>query len=188
MDPHTEEFCRLVRERSAEHERAMPFLFMSPSVAVSVLRQELDSVVRVLYLLSTRDRPQRLALVRATLDGNRWEDTSGGRRRKITDRDMVDRAQLFTGWTASLYRFACAFIHLSKFHDHKARDPFRALPPVEQDQILAHLRYNQGGRPEGDAPTFRDIAPLFPLVLMKLSSNLERYIVQLEGDGDLESG
>ncbi len=50
----TEQFCRLVRERSIEHKKAIHFLFGNRLAGqmLSILRQELDSLVRVIFLLT----------------------------------------------------------------------------------------------------------------------------------------
>ncbi|MFM5364002.1 hypothetical protein ACET98_23350, partial [Aeromonas veronii] len=47
-------FIRQIRHRSNEHIRAMEVLSAAniPSQMIAVLRQELDSMVRVIYLLS----------------------------------------------------------------------------------------------------------------------------------------
>lgn len=182
-------FCRMVRERSVEHRGAMAVLGQQRfvSVALGLLRQELDSMVRVIYLLTTRSRPQRLALVRASLAGARWfrRDPGTGKKKLVTDREMVARANQLRGWSNSVYRFGCSFIHLSNFHDYRARDPFLALPVVEQRAVLEHLRYYHGG-PATDSPGFSDLLPYIPRVFDKVHSNLGHYVVQLEGDGDLE--
>ena len=190
MDKALAEFCRMLRARSAEHRHSM--LLVAPhghaSVMVGLLRQELDSMIRVIYLLTTKSRVQRLRFIKASLAGEKWtiRDTQTGKTRKVTDRDMVNRSSTLRHWTESVYRFGCAFIHLSNCHDYRARDPFCSLPPSEQNDIVQHLRYYHGG-PISNTPTFADLVPLFPRVLDKVSTNLDHYIVQLESDDDLES-
>lgn len=99
---------------------------MSP--AFSLLRQELDSMIRVIYLLAVKDPHERSRLIKATLRGERWKvQTARGKFRDVTDREMVDLAQGLQGWTQSVYRFGCAFVHLSDFHNHLVQNPFRKL-------------------------------------------------------------
>ena len=54
-------FCRQVRARSAEHRLAVARLGSARThgTIVGILRQELDSMVRVVYLLSVTDRGRR---------------------------------------------------------------------------------------------------------------------------------
>ena len=62
-------------ERSAENRRAMaslavPYDALSP--AFSILRQELDSMIRIIYLLHISEPNKRDHLIRSTLEGKKW--------------------------------------------------------------------------------------------------------------------
>src|SRR5262249_40018997 len=116
-----ETFCRQVRARSAEHREAIHLLHGRRllSQVVAILRQELHSMVRVIFLLSIGDRPYRQQLIDGSVNGEKW--TVKGKKACITDREMVELAQTLQGWTQSVYKFGCAFIHLSSFHDYQHR-------------------------------------------------------------------
>ena len=179
----TREFCELVRNRSRENREAMhcfspPHRVLSPAIAI--LRQELDSMVRVIYLLKLKDLGERDRLIDSTLQGTKWNvATAKGRFRDVTDREMVDLAQRLQGWTQSVYRFGCAFVHLSDFHNHLARDPFARLSKAERDHVLSHMRYYHGG-PSRDDPDMRELSTYIPRVFDKIADNLECYLEQLE--------
>ena len=179
-----EVFCRQVRERSQENRQAMSLLHGAALLgqAVGVLRQELDSMVRVIYLLSVTDRVRRAQLITAAASGKSWKGAKSGR---VTDREMVELAQELHGWTGSVYRFGCAFIHLSSYHDYKSRDPIEGLDAQERSDLLQHMRHYHGGPPSDDF-TFRDLAPFLPAVFEKIASNLECYVEQLQRDGQLD--
>jgi len=134
-------------------------------------------MVRVIFLLAQNDHGYRNRLISAAVNGQRW--TQPATHRPVTDREMVDLADRLNGWTRSVYKYGCAFIHLSNLHDHQARDPFGALPEEERETILAHMRYYHGG-PCGPDPTFRDLIPLLLKVFEKIASNLECYLKDLE--------
>lgn len=178
-------FCRQVRSRSAEHASAVRLLFHANHLGqvVSILRQELDSMIRTIYLLSIHDRIERQRLIDASVNGGPW--AVNGKKARITDKDMADRAGQFQGWTASVYKFGCAFIHLSAFHDYSDRDPFRSLPDSEKQEILQHMRSYHGGPVEND-PSFSDIARYFPDIFDKVSSNLACYLKSLENNEDIQ--
>jgi hypothetical protein len=151
-----------------------------PSIAVGILRQEVDSLVRAIFLLALSDGSLRDNLIAAALSGRQWSmPNAKGKLVKITDRQMVDLADQLNGWTASVYKFGCSFIHLSNFHDHLAIDPFKALPQSERDDIVKHLRAYHGG-PRGADPSFGDIVAMVPEVFNKVAGNLECYLGQLE--------
>jgi hypothetical protein len=176
-------FCRLVRARSAEHRQAMLAVRDLPGQMISILRQELDSLVRVIYLLAQKDHRYRQRLIEDAVSGKKW--TRSGSKKPITDREMVELADTLRGWTKSAYTFGCAFIHLSSFHDYRERDPLAQISETERKAIIEHLRYYHGG-PMRSVPLFSDIVPLLPAVFDKIASNLECYVADLESGEDLE--
>ena len=154
-----------------------------PGQMVSVLRQELDSLVRVVFLLAQADRAYRQRLIAESVSGRRWKAPNS--KKVVTDREMVDLTDTIHGWTKSVYAFGCAFIHLSSFHDHNARDPLDQVSEGERKAILDHLRHYHGG-PSGSSPRFNEVVLYLPMVFTKIADNLECYVKQLEQDGDLE--
>lgn len=143
---------------------------------VSVLRQELDSMVRVIYLLA-QNIERRDQLIEASVNGRIWLQQRS--RAKVTDREMVELAQHLQGWTQSVYKFGCAFIHLSNSHDYNDRDPLANLPLEEREDILEYCRHYHGGPSSTDA-SFASLIPYLPRVLTKISDNLECYLRDLE--------
>lgn len=180
-----ETFCRQVRARSAEHRLAMSALRGLPGQMVATLRQEVDSLVRVVFVLSLsqRDRLYRAQLIDHNVSGTKW--THPHSRKPVTDREMVELTDTLHGWTRSVYSFGCAFIHLSHLHDYQTRDPLDQLSEAERNSILSHLR-NYHGAPHGAERRFPDIIPLLPAVFTKIADNLECYVRQLERDDDLD--
>ncbi len=180
-----EEFCRQIRARSTEYKKAILLLHDNnlPSQVVAILRQELDSMIRVIYLLTITDKEYRAGLVQASVEGNPWKKKNS--QHKITDREMVDIANQLQGWTESVYKFGCGFIHLSNFHDYKERDPLAMISSGEKDAILKHMRYYHGG-PLNPDPKFSDLVDYLPRVFEKISDNLECYLKELEAEKCLD--
>lgn len=93
----------MIRARSEENRRAM-HCFLNPhgvlSPAFSILRQELDSMIRVIYLLQLAHLAERSRLIKSTLQGEKWKvQTPKGKFRDVTDREMIDLSQQLQGWT-----------------------------------------------------------------------------------------
>jgi hypothetical protein len=176
--PNLATFLRQVRSRSSEHQEAMRLLAEARLAGqmVAVLRQELDSMVRVIYLL-TQSSERRNLLIEESVNGEKW--SREGSLARVTDKEMVDLAQTLQGWTQSVYKFGCAFIHLSNLHDYDNRDPLAQISAQERGDILDHCRNYHGGPDSSDA-TFADLVQYFPRVLTKISSNLDCYLVALE--------
>lgn len=183
MDSETSTFCEMIRNRSAENRRAMSLLSVPHEVlspAFSILRQELDSMVRVIFLLAITNLAERERLIRSTLQGDKWKvATPKGKFRSVTDRDMVELGQKLQHWTQSVYNFGCAFTHLSDYHNHLSKNPFENLSELEKQHVLKHMRYYHDG-PSHDSPDMRELSRYLPNIFDKINSNLECYLKQLE--------
>lgn len=181
MEPTTiHKFCQIVRQRSAGNQKSCSLLCANRlyGQAMSILRQELDSLIRCIYLLSLRDLTARDILADQTLNGERWRYPG---RRIVTDRDMVQLADTLHGWTQSVYEFGCAFVHLSNFHDYKENDPLQSLDEHDVHAIKRHLNYYHGYN-LNQTLTFQSVIPYLPSVFDKVASNLVCYIERLESN------
>ncbi len=174
---NTERFCSIVRQRSKENKQAIELLSRAglTGQVISVLRQELDSMVRVIYLLN-QSLDEREHLVNLTLNGQKWKLRN---RTQVTDKQMVDLADTLNGWTKSVYKFGCAFIHLSSFHGYAYNDPFENLDTDEISDIKSHLNQYHGFPLEEDL-SIQTISFYLPMVFEKIASNLDCYIRNLE--------
>jgi len=177
-------FCRQVRKRSQENREALCLLHRNALLgpAISILRQELDSLVRCIFLLAQNKR-YREQLIHDSAIGNPWRKKNG--KGRVTDKDMVDLTMSHTlhGWTRSVYKFGCGFIHLSALHDYSVRDPFDMLSAEERRDIADHVRSYH--HVEITASTkLREIEFVLPAVFTKISDNLECYVIELEDGSD----
>jgi len=178
-------FCRQVRKRSQENRKALSLLSGSALTGnvLSVLRQELDSMVHCVFLLSVADRRYRGQLLRDSVNGILWRTKDG--KRRVTDRDMVELSSELHGWTKNVYAFGCSFIHLSAFHDYPDRDPFDSLTPKDRRDIGEYLRHYHGVVMDSTT-RLRDVEFVLPSVFEKISANLECYVRDLEAGLDLQ--
>ncbi len=177
---NTLEFCQILRQRSADNLAAGRLIYQSGLYGplTSIIRQELDSLVRAVFLLS-KDLPTRQHFITQTLANEKW--TLPNTRTLVTDRNMVDLTDRLHGWTNSVYKFGCAFIHLSPMANYRNTNPFDRLEPAEIQSIKHHLNgYHDFDL--GDPLTMETVSPFLPKVLEKVSSNLECYIQYLEND------
>lgn len=89
------------------------------------------------------------------------------------------------GWTQSVYKFGCAFIHLSQFHDYLSVDPFSKIEANESDAIKHYL--NQYHRFPLDAGlSIAMLRPYLVNVFDKISGNLAYYLDNLENGENKE--
>lgn len=149
------------------------------SLAVGMLRLELDTLIRVIFLL--RQTPEvRSQIIESSLagDGRFRLMTSKGRLAAVPDAEMVGAVAGLTGldgWPRLVYEFGCSFIHLSSAHDYLARDPYQALPVEEREIIADYLRRYHGGTIDA-CSRFSDVTEYVPAVLEKISRNLATYL------------
>lgn len=74
MNQNLETFCNIIRTRSIENQKSFHVLYSNKlwGNCFSILRQELDSLVRVMYLLDITDLSLRDNYMSQTLDGEKW--------------------------------------------------------------------------------------------------------------------
>jgi len=167
-------FISIIRKRSEENENSLKLLYEKKlfGTAVSILRQELDSMVRVIFI-SNQSVEDRKNLVSLTLSNQKWKIKN----RNITDKEMVELSKSLRGWVSYVYNFGCAFIHLSSCHNYEQDDPFLTLNECDKRNISLYMKqyhFYQGGL------TFEKIANYLPDVFNKIKSNLWLYLKDLE--------
>jgi len=179
---NTKTFVQTIRNRSIENRKSINLLLINNLIgnSFSIIRQELDSMIRVIYLLNLIDLHERDELISQTLNGEKWRlKNENGKTVNITEKDMVELANSLYGWTKSVYKFGCAFIHLSDFHNYLVSDPFLKLNLEERKDIVKHVNnYHMTSlTPEC---SIQDLFPLINSIFDKVSGNLECYLESLE--------
>lgn len=176
-----DKFCRILKNRSNENELSFNLLFDNRMYGncISILRQELDSLIRVIYLLNISNAETRESLIEKTLKGEKWFlINENGKRKNITDRDMIEITNGLHGWTQNVYKFGCSFIHLSNFHDYQTEDPFNSISDQDKDEIIKHMNDYHFVRLNRNS-SLNDIIPYLPHVFKKIKSNFECEIESL---------
>lgn len=169
-------FCNIVKNRSEENNKAIKLLVSNElySTAISILRFELDSMIRVLYLLSCSPFVREHHLKQFFQD-QRWEQNG----KYITDSLMVKKAVNLHGWASKVYGFACAFIHLSYYHDYYNDDPFSRMDNNNLDIIKNYMiEFHEFNKDK--TITFNSLKPYMLDIFHKINGNLECYIEDLE--------
>ena len=177
MADSLEKFIRLTRDRSRDNTRAIQSLHAQElyGQAISILRQELDSLIRICYLLTISNFNERLRLINDTLNGTKWKING----QNITDRKMVTVATQYNHWAPEVYDFGNSFTHLTNYHDFKNSDPLAQLTNDQKNTIRHYLNtYHSFGSIK--EVTFQNVIPFVPQVAHKVSDNLNSYLDDLE--------
>ena len=165
------QYAAIVTSRSNEHRRVLAALenVDARSIVFGVLRQELDSYIRVLYLLSV-DTEERIHLLKQSLEGKKW--THLNKRSRITDRDMVEHSNRLDGWSRNVYEFGCAFIHLSTFHKEGDHILYADESEAEVEKVRNHIMFYHDV--EIEIPIrLQQILEIAPQIFGKITDNLE---------------
>ena len=176
MTTNLENFLRIVTERSNEHTSSIFILHQQSNygTCIGLLRQELDSLIRVCYLNTLLDIQEIESLIADTINGAQWKKDG----KRITDRKMVEIASLYNHWAPEVYEFGNNFIHLTNFSDYKNIDPLRNF---DQDHKLRIRQYLSQYHffPTAIDITFENVAPYIPQIAKKVSDNLKSYLSDL---------
>ena len=172
-------FTRLTRNRSRDNTLAIQLLHFQGlyGQATSILRQELDSLIRVCYLLTISDLNERLRLISDTIAGIKWKVNG----QSITDRKMVTVASQYNHWAPEVYDFGNSFTHLTNYHDFKNSDPLAQLS-IDQKNTIKHYLNSYHAFGTIREVTFENVIPFVPQVAHKVSDNLNRYLDDLENN------
>jgi hypothetical protein len=172
MNTNLQTFIRFTEDRSQSNLKAIEALcdLQLYGQAVSILRQELDSLTRVCYLIATTDPVERQKLVDDKVSGTKWS---------IGDGQLVQRAKLYNSWATDVYFFGNNFTHLTDFHDYKVNDPLLKLSSDEKEQLRYYLHsYHQF--PTDRELSFDNVVPYIQKVANKVANNLKSYLRHLQ--------
>jgi hypothetical protein len=170
-------FHRLVQNRTKENMKSVAILINSGnySVAIGLLRQEIDTFVRLVYLGKVSDDEAK-RLVNDLVDGKQWQHKFG-KSGRITDREMVNEAKQKYFWVEIAYEFGCKLIHLSEIHDYENIDPFTRISFKDKNEIISYLK-SYHGYSETNIDIERFITFL-PSVMKKIQDKVIDYNNQL---------
>lgn len=170
------QFCEIVKKRSEENSKSIKLLYEQKLYGncISILRQELDSMVRVLFLLSQEQETRQL-LIQQTLDNEKWHIG----RKQIKDFELINNILKLHGWARNVYMFGCSFIHLSVFHYYSEQDPFETLS-IEELKVIKNFMVQYHSFPQYNQINFVTMKPYILDIFDKINSNLHCSLENLE--------
>ncbi len=139
MSQHLNIFLSQAKQRSNENEKSFKLLVDNEcyGVAIGLLRQELDTLIRLCYLWSpetTNDVAN--SLIEKSVNGEQWRVVNhNGKSVKVFERDMLDLSSSLGGWENVIYSFGCKLIHLTDYHLYKTEDPFTKIEEIDKKEI-----------------------------------------------------
>ncbi|PMD99537.1 hypothetical protein BWI97_00865 [Siphonobacter sp. BAB-5405] len=176
MTPKLADFKRILMQRSNENTKSIRLLHEQElfGTCISLLRQELDSLIRVCYLHTLTNDLELNKLIEDTVNGVEWRKNG----ERITDRKMVNIASQYNHWAPEVYNFGNCFTHLTNYHDYEQNDPLLTLD-LELTQKIRNYLNSYHGFPLTSEVNFQNVIPYIPEVALKISNNLRLYIDHL---------
>lgn len=173
-----DKFCNIVKNRSEENAKTIKLLYENQLYGncVGILRQELDSMVRVLFLLAC-EQSQRIMFIKQTLNNEKWHDG----KRTITDYLLIKNVLNMCGWARNVYLFGCSFIHLSVSHNYMQEDPFLKLSR-EELKAIKNFMVQYHNFPQEQDITFITMQPYLLKIFEKINSNLTCHLETLNNN------
>ena len=170
-----EKFCSIVKKRSEENAQSIKLLYENKLYGncVAILRQELDSMVRVLFLLSQPPNI-REQLINQTLNNEKWKIGN----KQIKDFMLVDSVINFHGWARNVYYFECAFIHLSSYSNYFDEDIFNTISKPEKE-VIKNFMVQYQEFPQNLELNFETIKPYILKIFDKINGNLACHLEDL---------
>jgi len=169
-----EKFIAQVQARSAENQKSFELLYKHEcyGVCIGIIRQELDSLQRVSYLIDWDNgyqfRQNAFDLVSNNVQIGEWVFlNANGKKQKVRDIDMLQTG----GWEAVVYNFGCGLVHLTDKHLYRDFDPVVKMRDEEKQLTIEYLKkYHGFDKREVD---MNDIIQYLPKIYKKIYENIE---------------
>ena len=175
-----EKFIAQVQARSAENKKSFELLYKHEcyGVCIGIIRQELDSLQRVSYLIDWDNgcqfRQNAFDLVSNNVQIGEWGFiNANGKKQKVRDIDMLQTG----GWEAVVYNFGCGLVHLTDKHLYRDFDPVVKMRDEEKQLTIEYLeKYHGFDKLEVD---MNDIIQYLPKIYKKIYENIEYNLEEI---------
>ncbi len=149
-------------------------------MCIGLLRQELDSLLRLCYLWRPETNVnQAKLLMQDSTQGKIWKyRNANGKTVKLRDSDMLQFAAFLGGWESVVYHFGCKAIHLSDLHGYQIRDPLVSADAKTKEEVIKYLSLYHGYGKQ--TICMDDLYAYLPKVMEKLTDNVAFYVEELQ--------
>jgi len=180
MISEKEAYKRLISRTLEENWKSFTILFELKHYGncISLLCQELDQVIRILYLSKGRMH-EKDELISQAINSQKWFHLGADRKKiYITEETISEFATSLEGWEKAIYEFGLAFKSLSSNYNYILKDPIKGLKDGERQKIHAYIvEYHNPDFPADFA--LANLIPEIKSIFERISENLRLDMEQL---------
>lgn len=180
MISEKEAYTRLISHTLKENWKSFSILFELKHYGncISIMCQELDQVIRLLYLIKSRSH-EKDELIAQAINSQKWFLLGPDRKKTyITEETLSEFAKTLTGWEKAIYEFGLAFKSLSSNYNYILKDPIKGMKDAERDKIHAYIvEYHDKDFPADFA--LGNLIPELQAIFERISENLKLAMEQL---------
>jgi len=136
-----EEFKKIVFQRLEENQKSFDILFGLKHYGncISIMRQELDQIIRLLFLLNSAKNVQK-QLIESSINNHKWFVINKENKKDyITDEIISKYSESLKGWDKSIYEFGLAFGSLATTFNYGTKDPIKTMAENDRDKIYKYI-------------------------------------------------
>lgn len=180
MISEKEAYKRLISHTLKENWKSFTILFELKHYGncISIMCQELDQVIRLLFLSKSRMH-ERDELIGQALNSQKWFLLGADRKKTyITEETLAEFATSLAGWERAIYEFGLAFKSLSNNYNYILKDPIKGLKEAERQKIHAYIvEFHDKAFPADFA--LGNLIPELQAIFERISENLKLAMEQL---------
>jgi hypothetical protein len=175
-----DEYKKIILQRLDENRKSFDLLFGIKHYGncISIMRQELDQVIKLLFLLNSTKNEQN-QYIESSINNHKWFITNLDHKKEyITEESLTKYSETLSGWDKSIYEFGLAFGSLANTFNYGTKDPIKGMGENEKEKIYNYISEYHNK----NFPREYDLSILIlelPTILNKISINLASYMDRL---------
>ncbi len=172
-----DEYRKLIISWLEENWKSFKILFELKHYGncISIMLQELEQVIRILYLLNQPDYI-RDQLINNSINNQKWFIIDvNNKRRYIKEAEIFHFSDNLTGWEAGIIEFGSCFRNISNNYNYMSKDPIKSLNDSERNSIYKYIIEYHNKEFSNDY-SITDLIPVLPMIFSKISDKIKEYI------------
>jgi hypothetical protein len=175
-----EEYKKIVAQRLEENRKSFDLLFGIKHFGncLSIMCQELDQVIKILFLLNSSKNEQK-QYIESSINNHKWFILNVDNKKEYLTEDIFTTfSETLNDWDKGIYEFGLAFGNLAITYNYGTKDPIKSMNDNDKEKIYKYIfEYHNA-----EFPKDYDLSQLIlelPTIFNKISLNLQKYLDRL---------